>query len=160
MHVVGNFDTEAGLELLKEAVESLVRYSLSQSFLIVDVSRIQDSGPPTRLALVHNPAEVANFDSETTPVPLFVSFVHNKGHFSRSTPATALKALGLETSVSLNGSVPVLLSGIMKKTSDTFLEYSTSCHLFARELGIKPGEQALVVNGRVSVIFRDSVPYY
>jgi UDP-glucose:glycoprotein glucosyltransferase len=96
------------------------------------------------------------------PLSSLISHLHSKGLFKDVLPSRILKALGLKSSVYFDGSpqtviakedtIDDLTGGVFLKdlSKDAYLNYVTSSLLVARELGLKPGEQALVANGRVS----------
>jgi UDP-glucose:glycoprotein glucosyltransferase len=90
-----------------------------------------------------------------------------RGSLSKATAATLLSALGLDSNV--DGYVPPLPEGSqipLGKTDayealtesvhldhlklEEYVDYVKAGRLVARELGLAPGQSALVVNGRVS----------
>lgn len=139
-YIIADFDTESGLSLVKEALNSL------------------DSSSLTRVAFIHNPLEIPD---DLPLVSSLISYLHTEGLFSKASPSLLLKALGLESSMSFDEGPQTVISkavtiddltegaSLKDISRDTYMKYFTSCQLVAREIGFKPGEQGLIVNGRI-----------
>ncbi|KAJ7342428.1 glycosyltransferase family 24 protein [Mycena albidolilacea] len=142
-YVVADFDTEAGLQLVREALTSI------------------DDGSKTRLGFVHNPGpgSAARDPTVRAPVSWLLSHLLAKNLLSKATPARLLRALGLEAPVAPAGGdgtqIPLKMEdltdgvGIAGYSAEEYETYVRSSRLVARELQLAPGAQALVVNGRV-----------
>lgn len=81
---------------------------------------------------------------------------------SKVSPARLLHALGLELAVAADSpQVPLSGEGVLRELtggvalgdmdSDAYAQYVRSSRLVVRELQLAPGEQALILNGRVSI---------
>ncbi len=76
---------------------------------------------------------------------------------SRLTPGQLLKTLGFgDVDASSEGSTQEPFSlddlvGTEAYTGEEYEKYLTACRLVIRQLDLKPGEQALIVNGRVRI---------
>jgi UDP-glucose:glycoprotein glucosyltransferase len=113
---------------------------------------------------VHNPAQIPDSTSEIPVVSFLISYLHTEGLFSKATPTRILQALGLfssvpfaegsQTVISEQATINDLTGGVLLKdiSKEAYTKYLTSTHLLAREIGLRPGEQALVVNGRVRLV--------
>jgi len=166
VYVVADFDTEGGLGLVREALKSIVRPVLHPAVSSCLTSfRSQDDESKTRVSFVHNPAPRGDADSAVRPpVSWLLSHLLAKNLLSKATPPRLLRALGLDVPppVSPPSDGPQIplskdddddltggvgLSGYSAEEYDRFVR---SSRLVARELQLAPGQQALVVNGRVS----------
>lgn len=142
-YVIADFDTEDGLDLLREAVESL------------------ESDSPARIAFLHNPANTDDLDNVQPAVSSLLSRLHTQGSLSSVSPSELLTAVGLEpppptenesqTVLSQESVVDKLTKGNGSKEDDRkgYRYYVTSSSLIAGEIGLRPGQQALIVNGRI-----------
>ena len=95
-------------------------------------------------------------------VSSILSHLHTRGLFAGTSPSDLLTAVGLASpSLAENEPQTVLTqeSLIEKLTEDDgsnadskrmYRDYVLSSRLAAREIGLRPGQQALIVNGRVS----------
>ncbi|KAJ7513036.1 glycosyltransferase family 24 protein [Mycena galericulata] len=141
VYVVADFDTEGGLALLREALSSI------------------DS--KTRVSFVHNPTTVDADSTTRPPVSWFLSHLLARNLLSKTSAGRLLRALGLEEQVpavqSDGHQIPLVkeredltdgvgLSGYSAEEYDKFVR---SSRLVVRQLQLAPGQQALVVNGRV-----------
>ncbi|KAF8145393.1 hypothetical protein K438DRAFT_547782 [Mycena galopus ATCC 62051] len=145
MYVVADFDTEAGLGLVKEALSSI------------------DDTSKTRVSFVHNPGPGSIGPDPTVrpPVSWLLSHLLAKNLLSKASPARLLRALGLDPSVTIplgDGSQIPLKDDVTDLTdgvglsgygAEDYARFVRSSRLLARELQLKPGELGLVVNGRV-----------
>ena len=80
-----------------------------------------------------------------------------------ASPQQLLRALGLNTLLPADGPQIILsqdealrgLTGgfrISELDADRYAEYVKACRLTAREIGVTPGEQAILANGRVRLL--------
>ena len=113
-----------------------------------------------RLTFVHNPSGGSKPTAERTTSSNLIAHLVTNGHMSESgvTPGRLGKALGLNivsAEESISGQSQVLFedshhifpSG--KADDQTYKEYVQASKLLARELGFAPGEEGLVMNGRI-----------
>ena len=116
----------------------------------------QTTTSKSRLTFIHNPA-VLNAPVQSA-LSRFVAHLIYKGLLSEATTASLLRALGAEDVVDDSPSRDAV---IRKLTGDVepaeyealaYDEYVKSTRRVARELGVQPGQSALVVNGRVRVL--------
>ena len=110
----------------------------------------------SRLTFIHNPT-VPGAPAQSA-LSRFVAHLIYKGLLSESTPTSLLRALGAEDVVDDSPSRDAV---IRKLTGDVepaeyealiYDDYVKSTRRVARELGVRPGQSALVVNGRVRVL--------
>ena len=111
---------------------------------------------------MHNSANIDDVDVVQPTVSNLLSHLHTRGLFTGTSPSELLAAVGLvQPSLEENGSQTVFTqeSLIEKLTKDDgsngdnkkmYRDYVLSSRLVAREIGLRPGQQALIVNGRVS----------
>lgn len=104
-------------------------------------------------------------------VSSLLSHLHNQGLFTSTSPSELLTAVGFVPPPSMEReSQTVLTQGSMidKLTKDDgskgdtkkgYRDYVVSSSLVARDIGLRPGQQALIVNGRVSLIFTRRLKY-
>ncbi|GLB42376.1 putative UDP-glucose:Glycoprotein Glucosyltransferase [Lyophyllum shimeji] len=140
LYVVADLDSQAGLHLVKEALSS-----------IKPDSRY-------RISFIHNPV---SDPPETTNRPVaswLISHLIKSHLLSKAAPEQLLWALGADatgdgaqTVLSQDEAVQPLTAGVKVADFDAggYAEYVTSSRLVAREIGVAPGQQALLVNGRV-----------
>ncbi|KAJ6489844.1 glycosyltransferase family 24 protein [Mycena sanguinolenta] len=142
LYVVADFDTEGGVLLLKEALNS-----------------IDDAGSKTRVSFVHNPGPGKDL-TVRPPVSWLLSHVLAKNLLAKVSPARLRAALGLDAPVpvSLDGGSQIPLAkddditdgvGLSGYSAEDYERWVRTSRLVARELQIAPGELGLVVNGRV-----------
>ncbi|TBU43432.1 glycosyltransferase family 24 protein [Dichomitus squalens] len=138
-YIVADFDSEESRGLIKEALLSITPGSLS------------------RLSFIHNPATVSPFaksDKFASPSRFLAELV-TRGLLSKVTPERLLNALGLgdpEVSVDHEKQEPYFfneLTGSKVFSGEEYSKYLNACRLAARQLELQPGEQAVIVNGRV-----------
>ncbi|RPD60390.1 glycosyltransferase family 24 protein [Lentinus tigrinus ALCF2SS1-7] len=137
-YVVADFDNEESQQLVKEAL-------------------LSTPGSLSRLSFIHNPASVSPFcksDDFASPSRFLAQLV-SWDLLSRLTPEQLLSALGLssaEVSDDNGAQEPFSFDDIIGTkafTGEDCMKYLTASRLVVRQLELKPGEQALVVNGRV-----------
>ncbi|EGO03944.1 glycosyltransferase family 24 protein [Serpula lacrymans var. lacrymans S7.3] len=142
MYVIADFDSESGLALVKEALDF-----------------IQGSGPSSRVTFVHNPAPSTHSHSVSSLLSQLIS----KDVLATISPARLKRALGLDEAGSVSTpdeSAQVALKadllreygvdgGEVVVAEDAYAGYVGSCKALARELRLLPGEQAILVNGRL-----------
>ncbi|KAG6918623.1 hypothetical protein DXG01_013034 [Tephrocybe rancida] len=140
IYVVADLDSLEGLKLVKEALLSI------------------SPGSRTRISFIHNPA---NSPSEGTDRPLASWLIAHlvKTHLvSKTPPEYLLRALGVggpsteaQTLLSQDEVIRALTEGV--KVADFnpiyYADYVQASRMVVREIGVAPGQQALLVNGRV-----------
>ncbi|KAF9077351.1 glycosyltransferase family 24 protein [Rhodocollybia butyracea] len=120
MFIVADLDSKEGLSFVKEALASMEKDS------------------KTRLTLVHNPPPVSNEPSYQGHLvsSLFAHLLDNN-QLSKLSSSQLLQALGGTDTVETGDSNPQRSS------------YLDSCQWFVRSLAVEPGENAVVINGRI-----------
>ncbi len=116
----------------------------------------------SRLSFIHNPAVSsphANADKPEGPSRSIAQLV-SSDVLSKVTPERLLTALGLRNPVVVpvdgEKQAPFSLDEVVGAkvfTSTEYEKYSNACRLVLRQLELKPGEQAVIVNGRVSLVY-------
>ncbi|KIM46645.1 glycosyltransferase family 24 protein [Hebeloma cylindrosporum] len=151
LYIVADFDSVAGLDLIKEGLNSL------------------NADSKTRVSFIYNPTSDSKGPENIPrgPASWVLSHLHIQGSLSKVTPATLLLALGADSDIA--GDVDPLSEGFQiplgKKDGyealmedgvhlddlkmEEYVDYVKAGRLVARELGLAPGQSALVVNGRV-----------
>ncbi|TDL22772.1 hypothetical protein BD410DRAFT_769716 [Rickenella mellea] len=142
-YVVADLDSEAGIALMREAVDSL------------------ENGSPSRLSFVHNPAPV-NSPEDSPPhtrISQLVAHLIAKDQLARISHST-FKAI-LDWRMEDDATNPTSDTPVSQIPLGSDVDYDGSidaemykrfCHtslLVARELGLSPSDQAVVVNGRI-----------
>ncbi|TFK48915.1 glycosyltransferase family 24 protein [Heliocybe sulcata] len=142
-YAVADFDTPEGLWLVKELLETMDEESLS------------------RITFSHNPIIPSTPSWTESPVSTLFAHLVQNGLLDKATPERLLRILGFGAAAAQNGHPQIVISneddllseligGVdAEVTAQTYDEYLGFGQLFAKELGLKPGEQALVVNGRI-----------
>lgn len=165
-YVIADFDTEDGLDLLREAVESLVCHPY-QPHLCCSPCLRHSKGPdsPTRIGFLHNPTNTNDLDTVQPTISCLLSHLHTQGLFTTTSSFELLTAVGFtplqlvenesQTVLTQESVTKKLMKGDGSKgdASKWYRDYVTSSSLVARKIGLRPGQQALIVNGRVSPIF-------
>ncbi|KAJ6562664.1 glycosyltransferase family 24 protein [Mycena capillaripes] len=140
VYVVADFDTEGGLGLLKEALTSI------------------DGESKTRVSFVHNPGNNDRDPNVRPPVSWLLSHLLSKNLLSKASSARLLRALGVDAPVSPSDGPQIPLSkdedltdgvGLSGYSSEDYNRFVHSSRLVARDLQLAPGDQALVINGRI-----------
>lgn len=95
-------------------------------------------------------------------VSSLLSHLHAQGLFASTSPLELLTAIGLAPPPSAENESQTILAqepliekltkvdGSKEDGKKTYRDYVLSSRLVAREIGLRPGQQALIVNGRVS----------
>jgi len=105
-----------------------------------------------------------NVDVVQPTVSNLLSHLHTQGLFANTSPSELLTAVGLAPPRVENESQTVLTresmierlakaNGSKEGSGQRYRDYVLSSSLVAREIGLRPGQQALIVNGRVSPRF-------
>jgi hypothetical protein len=161
LYIVADFDSKAGSKLLKEAVASIVcRLHLMYLYCVSDSDQ-QHPESHTRISFIHNPQNASSGSpSESQRVSYLISQLLNGHNLVSMSPAKVLGALGLDVAVPTGDRLQVDLphDGLLAEQismgdfdTEVYTRFVTSSRLVARELHIAPGEQTLIVNGRVRV---------
>ena len=106
-----------------------------------------------------------NVDVVQPTVSSLLSHLHTQGFFASTSPSKLLTAVGVAPPPAENESQTVLTresmiemltkaNGSKEDGEKEYRDYILSSSLVAREIGLRPGQQALIVNGRVSSRFR------
>jgi UDP-glucose:glycoprotein glucosyltransferase len=118
---------------------------------------VQKSDSRTRVSFIHNPNNTSSGDpiDSSSPSYLISQIINSHGLVSAS-PGKVLLALGLDPSVPAGDRLQGVLSkdGLVdqhdgKLDAEAYARFVKSSRLVARELHVVPGEQFLIVNGRV-----------
>ncbi|KII87653.1 glycosyltransferase family 24 protein [Plicaturopsis crispa FD-325 SS-3] len=144
IYVVADLDSDEGVALMKEALQSMEPES------------------KTRISFIHNPVNSSATVTDRPHMSWFLSHLISASLLPQTSPSHLLRALGLESIVDTHnnpqvvlakdeGSLDKLTGGVGLNDIDAaeYASYEKSCRLVARELGLAPGEQALIVNGRI-----------
>ncbi|KAH9946426.1 glycosyltransferase family 24 protein [Epithele typhae] len=136
-YLVADFDTPEGVELAKQALMSITPESVS------------------RLSFIHNPATVSprSTSDKSTSTSHFLARLVVKGALSQVAP----ERLSAELAGTYNDAFPEApaqvyfteLTGTEVFSDKEHAGYLAACHRVVQDLGLTPGEQAIVVNGRV-----------
>ena len=160
--VVADLDSEEGLELVKETLRSMVgRLDLVP---LLDLTCSQTETSVTRVSFVHNPS--TDTPPATTTTSSLLGTLITKGTLSNLSPAKLLEVLDSTSNIAAGQSEQVivlsvaaleeLLDGAPLVAPDEFVRAS---RYVLRALKVAPGENALIVNGRVRQIF-DNMKVY
>lgn len=147
--VIADLDSESGLALVKEALLSMVPDSTEDNL--------------SRFAFIHNPTSHRR-NIQRSPSSLLAHLTATQS-MQKATPAQLLHILGLaevevqaqqESSqivIPQNTVLDELLGGVVMPGSgkEVFDQFSRSTRALVELLKLAPGEQALIVNGRVSL---------
>jgi UDP-glucose:glycoprotein glucosyltransferase len=116
-----------------------------------------------RIALVHNPPHVADKAlPNSSSVSCKLSRLRAASALNQTDPADLLAVLDQWDEIASGGAQPAvlerspslrtaLLASQDSAAEASCLNFVESGRLFARDLGIAPGQQSLVVNGRVGI---------
>ena len=113
---------------------------------------------PSRLTFVHNPSDTASILNPRSKAALLAQLVSSRS-LDRVSADRLLRVLGLgeapsadeqgeQVAITSEDTLRDLMEDVPSPA--TLASYARACQFLVRELGIKPGEQVLVVNGRVS----------
>lgn len=141
-------------------------YSLSQPDPCCPVCSRYPKGPdsPSRIGFLHNPANIDDVDALRPTVSSLLSHLHTQGLFASTSPDELLTAVGFAPPSSIESESQAVLTqesvvakltkgnGFKGDTKKEDRDYAISSSFIAREIGLRPGQQALIVNGRVSSI--------
>jgi UDP-glucose:glycoprotein glucosyltransferase len=158
VHVVADLDSEAGLALMKEALDSLVRLLNFEGVFSSECDCFQKEDSLARISFIHNPANQESTGSHTS---LLISYLVHKDLLSKLSPNKLLQALGLasvvdgddvQTALSQEHILREISGGVALVDIDVeiFNDYMRSSRRLVRELRLDSGDHAVVVNGRVS----------
>ncbi|EIW54691.1 glycosyltransferase family 24 protein [Trametes versicolor FP-101664 SS1] len=132
-YVVADFDSEKGREFVKEAIKSVTPGSLS------------------RLSFIHSPSSQTPILSG--PSSILARLITADALFKIS-PERLLSILGLNEATEDAAQQPLIDSADsvladLPESVDAYEKYVDACRLVVRSLGLKSGELAVIVNGRV-----------
>ncbi|OSX61274.1 glycosyltransferase family 24 protein [Postia placenta MAD-698-R-SB12] len=140
-YIVADFDTKEGISLVKEVLTAVT------------------SSYPSRVSFIHNPANLTKAPStvETASSSLLAQLIC-QGILHHVPPSRLVETLGLEDASADEQSSQVVLPAagslddILHEgtlSNKEYDDYVRSSRLIVRDLKLEPGEQALIVNGRV-----------
>jgi UDP-glucose:glycoprotein glucosyltransferase len=101
-------------------------------------------------------------DVPGTSTSRLISHLLSTNSLSKASPTLLLQALGLETTsddaqvrLTREDATSKLTGGVAVSNFEfeSYVKYVKACRLVSRELQLTPGQQGLIVNGRVSTIF-------
>lgn len=132
--------------------------------LIVHIPRdahppLQTPGSLSRLSFIHTPSSQSSSTPATSgatsgaPSSILARLIAADA-LSSLTPNRLLSLLGLNDPTEdaaqqpLTDSADSILANLPER-ADAYEKYADACRLVARQLGLKPGEHAIIVNGRV-----------
>jgi len=161
LYVVADLESAGGLDLVKEALTSLVCICLEIQWVYSNHSLLQAPDSKARLAFVHNPstAQSPTVDHEH-PFPGF-SLTFTRKLLSNAPPSPLLSALGLDVPAALTDGpqIPIcgktafekVTGGVDLKDIPTkvYDDYPKSSRLLSRNIKLKPGPKAIAVNAWV-----------
>ncbi|KAI0948225.1 hypothetical protein AcW1_009797 [Taiwanofungus camphoratus] len=141
-YIVADFNSEGGLFLMKHALNSA-----------------NLGGVPSRFSFVHNPSgEESLVPSKPAHISSLLAHLTLKRKLHRMAPSRLLEILGLgnvatpgdstQIVISSEGTLDDILGGSILEDAE-YEAYLKSSRLMAHELRLAPGEQAVIVNGRV-----------
>jgi hypothetical protein len=159
VYVVADLDSAGGLALIKEALSCVVRFIYQFECYMILITHEQDTVSLIRVSFIHNPTHVINGEtSQQAPTSRLISHLLSTKTLSKASPSRLLRALGPETPVFPNGDsqVPIseqeslseLLEGVTVEP-ESYTQYVKTSRLVLRELQLTPGQQALIIDGRV-----------
>lgn len=119
-------------------------------------------GVPSRFSFVHNPSgEESLVPSKPAHISSLLAHLTLKRKLHRMAPSRLLEILGLgnvatpgdstQIVISSEGTLDDILGGSILEDAE-YEAYLKSSRLMAHELRLAPGEQAVIVNGRVSSV--------
>ncbi|OBZ72146.1 UDP-glucose:glycoprotein glucosyltransferase, partial [Grifola frondosa] len=148
-YIVADFDTEEGLQFVKTSLASAVRFVTPGSL--------------TRFSFIHNPTAVpSSFPGRLSSPAALLAHLISKDILYKVSPSRLMGILGLNVAVVQNQSPQIIISPegslddilgdtfVDGESSKLFEDYLMSCLLIVKDLQLHPGEQAVVVNGRVA----------
>ena len=116
---------------------------------------------------MHNPASIDDVDVVQPIVSGLLSQLHTQGLFANTSPSDLLTAVGLAPPILVESESQTILTqesliekltrggGSKEDSKTSYRNYVLSSSLVVREIGLRAGQQALIVNGRVSPGFRE-----
>ncbi|KAI0314345.1 UDP-glucose:glycoprotein glucosyltransferase-domain-containing protein [Amylostereum chailletii] len=142
LFIVADLDTEDGL--------GLVQFALT--FLASPDAR-------SRLSFIHNPLKADDVPEPGTRVSSLMAHLITNGLLQKASPSHILRALGLhvaagdedQTILSPKASLADLMGGttLDNINPEVYKQYVEAGGLIAQRLGLRPGNSAILINGRV-----------
>ncbi|CDO68442.1 Glycosyltransferase Family 24 protein [Trametes cinnabarina] len=137
-YIVADLDSEESRVIIKEVLKSIKPGSLS------------------RLSFIHAPSTTSSVRDlpETTPSHIVGRLIAGNA-LSNVSPEQLLNVLGLSDPLEDNAQAPLSEKTAEELLSDVagsgaaYEQYLTACRLIVRKLELKPGEAAVIVNGRL-----------
>lgn len=166
LYLIADLDSAEGMVLLTEALKFLVRPKSNSKDPHLSLPTLsQETNSDACLTPVHNPVGVRGRTGNLAPLSFLMSHLYVNGLLENLSPTQVLNVLlgkeaaftdsgGSQTVISLEQSINDLIGDT--KLSDISAEeytlYSHNGRRFATQLGILPGQQAVLANGRVSCL--------
>ncbi|KAG6887758.1 hypothetical protein C0995_013010 [Termitomyces sp. Mi166 len=159
LFVVADLDSQEGLKLVKEALLSIVRSPPISHLALDDQHVSQGLNTRTRISFIHNPVDDPTERTDRPLASWLIAHLIKTQSLSKTSPEQLLRALGMGSSLSfdVDGTqtqtvltqdevMRVVTQGVkVAEFSETqYGEYVLESRLVARELGVKPGERAVV----------------
>jgi UDP-glucose:glycoprotein glucosyltransferase len=139
-YVVGDFDSESGLALVKEALESLTETSNARLSFIPNPTHVNAFGPESRSALLSILARSGSLTKWSSKEAMGVL----KSALGITLPASD----GAQAPLSKPDAVEKISKGI-DFSAENYAECLRAGRVFLKQLKIEPGQLAVIVNGRV-----------
>lgn len=125
----------------------------------------QETSSPSRLSFLHNPdTSKGEIDKPNSRISHLISHLIAKDLLSRVPPSAFITFLDRQLEAVLDRSTQTVLSSesliiqLLRESdivadnkfdAESYKRFCLASHLIARELSVQPGEQVLLVNGRV-----------
>ncbi|KNZ76128.1 UDP-glucose:glycoprotein glucosyltransferase [Termitomyces sp. J132] len=130
LFVIADLDSQEGLKLVEEALLSIVRFLYMLHFAPDDEYHVsQGLNTRTRISFIHNPIDDPTERTDRPLASWLIAYLIKTQSLSKASPEQLLRALDF--------------------SGKEYGEYVITSRLVARELDVKPGERAVLVNGRV-----------
>ncbi|RXW17921.1 hypothetical protein EST38_g7933 [Candolleomyces aberdarensis] len=142
IYVVGDFDSEAGLSLASEALDSLTEASEARVSFIANPKFVEKFGPEspsTLLSFLVKQGTLQNWSSKGAVAVLKSAL----GIFATATDDNSDQA-----PLSQKAALEHVTAGLEFNEKD-YADYIVSARLFLKQLKIVPGQLAVIVNGRI-----------
>lgn len=162
VHVIGDLDSDDGLQFVKEALESIVSTRASISSWRRAHPFYQTSESAARVSFIHSPSSPsALLEKSIRRTSSLVSHMLSGQGLQTTTPTRLLAALGFgsvtpadvgeQTVLTQQSALEELMGGVALEDVDvpSYQRYVEASRAVVTELGLSPGEHGLLVNGRV-----------
>jgi len=160
-----DLDSADGLDLVKEALSSLVCLCPEIHWVYSNHSFLQVLDSKTRLAFIHNPSiPQSPHSTPRPPVSWLLSHLHTRELLSNAPPSSLLSAPGLDVLAAPTDGPQIPISGktaFEKVTGgvnlkgipiEVYDDYLKSSRLLSRNIKLKPGQKAMLSMDGSSVL--------